>query len=307
MKYKIIPFNYDWDEVISSLKDDEEGDGFSLKLEDDILILKSLTEIPWSEFPDDFPMKKTGLWVKDEGDGYVGYYIVYKGKEIFYTQFMESYDELINESEDEGNCFLNLSTRNGRPLVKYGFYDVEESEVEKVQDLLDGEDEGEIWGYLMTNKQPHEVRIVFNTYDDKDDFLDYDIGDKDGNEIESEQFVVLPKNIIRRKKNDFCIINKDYHPNYLLISYEALHKGQSIFEVPPMVDVHKLKFDDSSLVDETLLWWEWFGERTTNIFTFRYNNKRYHNVDYLDNGCLGDYHFGLFKWTGERYKYVSGF
>lgn len=301
MKYKRIPFNYDWDEIISLLQDDEDGDGVSLDLDNDILILKSMTEIPWCEFPDDIPMKKTGMWVKDEGDGYVGYYIVYKGKVIYYSEFKEPYDELINESVEEGDYSLTLSTRNGRPLIQYGFYDVEESEVQGIQDLIESEDTDELRRYVMVEKEPSEVRIVFNTYDDKEDFLDYDLEDTKGNEVDSGQFIVLPQNIIRRKKNDFCIINKDYHPNYLLISYDTLHKGQSVFDVPPTIDVHKLKFDDSSLVDETLLWWEWFGERTTNIFTFRYNNKRYQEVDYFDNGSLGEFHFGLFKWTGQRY------
>ena len=305
MKYKRIPFQYDWDEIISRLHNDLEWDDMSNELDDDILKLKDMKEIPWCEFPDDTPMKKTGMWVKDEGDGYVGYYIVYNGEQLYYSEFHEDYKKLVNESNETYN--LTLSTRNGRPLIQYGFYEVEESEVQDIRDLLDSEDEDELWEYLMTNKDPQEVRVVFNTYDDEDDFLDYDLVDVNGNEIDTERFMVLSKNIIRRKKNDFCIINKDYHPDYLLISFESLHKGQSTFEVPPTIDVHKLKFDDSSLVDYNLLWWEWFGERTTNIFTFRYNKKRYREIEYIDDGSLGEYHFGLFKWTGERYMYISGF
>jgi hypothetical protein len=152
MKYKRIPFQYDWDEIISRLHNDLEWDDMSNELDDDILKLKDMKEIPWCEFPDDTPMKKTGMWVKDEGDGYVGYYIVYNGEQLYYSEFHEDYKKLVNESNETYN--LTLSTRNGRPLIQYGFYEVEESEVQDIRDLLDSEDEDELWEYLMTNKDP---------------------------------------------------------------------------------------------------------------------------------------------------------
>ena len=211
MKYKRIPFNYDWEELISQLIDDEEGDGVSLDLDNDILQLKSMKEIPWCEFPDDTPMKKTGMWVKDEGDGFVGYYIVYNGKEIYYTDYMENYNELINESNETYS--LTLSTRNGRPLSQYGFYDISEEEVDIIKDMIKEEDVNGLWSYLFDVGYPDVVTIVLNLYDDDDDFLDYDLCDNKGNEVKSGQIRDLYKKVIG-ENYDKTIVNKEFHPEY---------------------------------------------------------------------------------------------
>ncbi len=304
MKYKRIPFNYDWEELISQLIDDEEGDGVSLDLDNDILHLKSMKEIPWCEFPDDTPMKKTGMWVKDEGDGFVGYYIVYNGKEIYYTDFMENYNELINESIETYG--LTLSTRNGRPLSQYGFYDISEEEVDTIKNMIKEEDVDGLWEYLFDVGYPDVSRIVLNLYDDDDDFLDYELFDKNGDEVKSGVIRDLYRKVIKGNY-DNSIVDKDKedYPEYLLISMDFLKKGETTFEVPKDIDIRKIKFYDSSFIKEDVLWWEWLGERTINIHTFSYKGQGYGTEDYGDNGSLGESHFGLFKWNGTRYMCIS--
>lgn len=303
MKYKRIPFNYDWEELISQLIDDEEGDGVSLDLDNDILQLKSMKEIPWCEFPDDTPMKKTGMWVKDEGDGFVGYYIVYNGKEIYYTDYMENYNELINESNETYS--LTLSTRNGRPLSQYGFYDISEEEVDIIKDMIKEEDVNGLWRYLFDVGYPDVVTIVLNLYDDDDDFLDYDLCDNKGNEVKSGQIRDLYKKVIG-ENYDKTIVNKEFHPEYLLISMDFLKKGQTVYyEVSKDIDVNKIKFYDSSFIGDNVLWWEWLGERTIEIDSFSYKGQGYGTQDYGDNGSLGESHFGLFKWNGTGYICIS--
>ena len=82
MRYKKIPFSYDWDEIISQLEDEEMFDEVSEMLETDIVTLKDMDEIPWTELPDDTPMEKTGLYVRVEDDE--NYYsIVYDGEMIY--------------------------------------------------------------------------------------------------------------------------------------------------------------------------------------------------------------------------------
>lgn len=303
MKYKRIPFNYDWEELISQLIDDEEGDGVSLDLDNDILQLKSMKEIPWCEFPDDTPMKKTGMWVKDEGDGFVGYYIVYNGKEIYYTDYMENYNELINESNETYS--LTLSTRNGRPLSQYNFYDISEEEVDIIKDMIKEEDVDGLWSYLFDVGYPDVVTIVLNLYEDDDDFLDYDLCDNKGNEVKSGQIRDLYKKVIG-ENYDKTIVNKEFHPEYLLISMDFLKKGQTVYyEVSKDIDVNKIKFYDSSFIGDNVLWWEWLGERTIEIHSFSYKGQGYGTQDYGDNGSLGESHFGLFKWNGTGYICIS--
>ena len=42
MKYKKIPFYYDWDNIMSRLQNDDEYEDVTLELDDDILILKHI-------------------------------------------------------------------------------------------------------------------------------------------------------------------------------------------------------------------------------------------------------------------------
>lgn len=303
MKYKKIPFYYDWDNIMSRLQNDDEYEDVTLELDDDILILKDMKEIPWCEFPDETPMNKTGMWVKDEGNGYVGYYIVYNGREIYYSQFKENYSKLINESKETYN--FTLSTRDGRPLSQYGFYEISEEEVEIIKEMIDNEEVDELWDYLLQLNYPDICVIGFNIYYDSEDFLDYDLCDHNGNEIDSGKIRDQYKKVIK-DKNDNCIVNKYYHPEYLLISMDMLKKGETIFQVPKDIDVHKIKFYDSNIIGDGVLWWEWFGERTLDIYRFSYKGKPYFSEEYNDNGSLGESHFGLFKWNGRRYVCISG-
>jgi hypothetical protein len=89
MRYKRIPYSYDWEEIISQLQDEEMFDEVSDMLDNDILSLKDMDEIPWTEIPDGSPMEKTGLYVNDEGDGYYNYIIVYNGTELYSSEFHE--------------------------------------------------------------------------------------------------------------------------------------------------------------------------------------------------------------------------
>ena len=230
MIFKKIPFDYDWKEIISRLNNDDEYEDMSNELDDDILKLKDMEEIPWVELPSKHPpMMRTGLYVQDEGEGYIGCYIVYKRRKIYYSEFKEDYSDLINESNEM--CNLTLSTRNGRPLFQYSFYNIKENEVEEIQNMIEDESVDELWDYLLTNKDPFNQTIVFNLYDDKEDFLDYDLNDETGEEIDSGQFRVLRKNIINWGLGD-NIINREVHPKYLLITSDLLKDGQTSFEVP---------------------------------------------------------------------------
>ena len=87
---------------------------------------------------------------------------------------------------------------------------------------------------------------------------------------------------------------------------DMLKKGETIFQVPKDIDVHKIKFYDSNIIGDGVLWWKWFGERTLDIYRFSYKGKPYFSEEYNDNGSLGESHFGLFKWNGRRYVCISG-
>ena len=105
---------------------------------------------------------------------------------------------------------------------------------------------------------------------------------------------------------DKTIVNKEFHPEYLLISMDFLKKGQTVYyEVSKDIDVNKIKFYDSSFIGDNVLWWEWLGERTIEIHSFSYKGQGYGTEDYGDNGSLGESHFGLFKWNGTGYICIS--
>ena len=82
--YTPIPYDYDWNELIEQMRNDEEWD--SLDFESDMLSLIHRKNIRWTEVyidnsKDGFNDVKDGLYVSDfENECYL---VIYKGKCIF--------------------------------------------------------------------------------------------------------------------------------------------------------------------------------------------------------------------------------
>ena len=78
MKYTKIPYSYDWKQIISSVKDDE--DYHTMKIEQDMRSLIDNPNTVWVEVGDNSKMIADGLYVIDS-ENYL-YTIIYNGEVI---------------------------------------------------------------------------------------------------------------------------------------------------------------------------------------------------------------------------------
>lgn len=78
MKYTKIPYSYDWKQIISSVKDDEDYN--TMKIEQDMRSLIDNPNTVWVEVGDNSKMIADGLYVIDS-ENYL-YTIIYNGEVI---------------------------------------------------------------------------------------------------------------------------------------------------------------------------------------------------------------------------------
>lgn len=78
MKYTKIPYSYDWKQIISSMKDDEDYN--TMKIEQDMRSLIDNPNTVWIEIPYNSKMIADGLYVIDS-ENYL-YTIVYNGEVV---------------------------------------------------------------------------------------------------------------------------------------------------------------------------------------------------------------------------------
>ena len=76
MKYTKIPYSYDWKQIISSVKDDEDYN--TMKIEQDMRSLIDNPNTVWVEVGDNSKMIADGLYVIDS-ENYL-YTIIYNGE-----------------------------------------------------------------------------------------------------------------------------------------------------------------------------------------------------------------------------------
>lgn len=76
MKYTKIPYSYDWKQIISSMKDDEDYN--TMKIEQDMRSLIDNPNTVWIEIPYNSKMIADGLYVIDS-ENYL-YTIIYNGE-----------------------------------------------------------------------------------------------------------------------------------------------------------------------------------------------------------------------------------
>ena len=76
MKYTKIPYSYDWKQIISSMKDDEDYN--TMKIEQDMRSLIDNPNTVWVGLADNSKMIADGLYVIDS-ENYL-YTIVYNGE-----------------------------------------------------------------------------------------------------------------------------------------------------------------------------------------------------------------------------------
>ena len=78
MKYTKIPYSYDWEQIISSVNDDEDYN--TMKIEQDMISLIDNPNTVWVELADYSKMIADGLYVIDS-ENYV-YTIIYNGEVV---------------------------------------------------------------------------------------------------------------------------------------------------------------------------------------------------------------------------------
>lgn len=78
MKYTKIPYSYDWKQIISSMKDDENYN--TMKIEQDVISLIDNPNTVWIEIPYNSKMIADGLYVIDS-ENYL-YTIIYNGEVV---------------------------------------------------------------------------------------------------------------------------------------------------------------------------------------------------------------------------------
>ena len=78
MKYTKIPYSYDWKQIISSMKDDEDYN--TMKIEQDMRSLIDNPNTVWIEIPYNSKMIADGLYVIDS-ENYL-YTIIYNGEVV---------------------------------------------------------------------------------------------------------------------------------------------------------------------------------------------------------------------------------
>ena len=76
MKYAKIPYSYNWKQIISSMKDDEDYN--TMKIEQDMISLIDNPNTVWVELADNSKMIADGLYVIDS-ENYL-YTIIYNGE-----------------------------------------------------------------------------------------------------------------------------------------------------------------------------------------------------------------------------------
>ena len=76
MKYTKIPYSYDWEQIISSVNDDEDYN--TMKIEQDMRSLIDNPNTVWIEIPYNSKMIADGLYVIDS-ENYL-YTIIYNGE-----------------------------------------------------------------------------------------------------------------------------------------------------------------------------------------------------------------------------------
>lgn len=78
MKYTKIPYSYNWKQIISSMKDDEDYN--TMKIEQDMRSLIDNPNTVWIEIPYNSKMIADGLYVIDS-ENYL-YTIIYNGEVV---------------------------------------------------------------------------------------------------------------------------------------------------------------------------------------------------------------------------------
>lgn len=78
MKYTKIPYSYNWEQIISSVNDDEDYN--TMKIEQDMISLIDNPNTVWIEIPYNSKMDKDGLYVIDT-ENYL-YTIIYNGEVV---------------------------------------------------------------------------------------------------------------------------------------------------------------------------------------------------------------------------------
>lgn len=78
MKYTKIPYSYDWEQIISSVNDDEDYN--TMKIEQDMRSLIDNPNTVWIEIPYNSKMIADGLYVIDS-ENYL-YTIIYNGEVV---------------------------------------------------------------------------------------------------------------------------------------------------------------------------------------------------------------------------------
>lgn len=78
MKYTKIPYSYNWKQIISSVKDDEDYN--TMKIEQDMRSLIDNPNTAWVEVADNSKMIADGLYVIDS-ENYL-YTIIYNGEVV---------------------------------------------------------------------------------------------------------------------------------------------------------------------------------------------------------------------------------
>ena len=221
---------------------------------------------------------------------------------IGYVKRMNKNLEFIN-NEGEG-WYLTLCADGGCDVLQFNFSEVAEDDIHDVMSMFEAEDSGGLIGYAWSSKSMQTSEILPIYGDDEAERLSFEITDENGDIVDEGEVRISERNI--RYYDDCqpeCITGESKHPKYLLIYSDVMKRTCSGFNVPKGFNIGEVHFVGEYPVEPDRLIIDDFGDYTTNMFSFRYQGKKYSCDDYSDCGGIGDFHFYLYERNDENSKY----
>ena len=212
--------------------------------------------------------------------------------------------EYINNTEED-SWYLTLRGDVSRDITQFNFCEVEEDSIEEITSMFEEEDTDSLFDYVISSDSLETIENFQVWGDPREEQLSYEITNENGDPVREGRIVVSEYNI--HNYNDiepYFIVDKTKHPKYLLVHSDVMKRSYSGFKVPKEFNIGEIHFiDKCPVVSRCLLDLDRFGDKMTDIFSFRYQGKTYECEDYGDNGSVGDYKYTLLEWDENKNRY----
>lgn len=222
---------------------------------------------------------------------------------IFYEKKLSKDLEYINRDLDNESWTVTLSANRTTSVHSYDYLDVSEDDVQKVFDMVNCRDSIGLQEYMFEND--YNTNEVLNMWGDRVERLSFEVNDFKNNTLHSGEIVLSTNNLFEYDKFQYNqIVDKDNHPNYVLIHQDEMKRSYATFRVPQNFNIGEIHFVDRYIIPKNyMLDWDNFGDYMTTLDVFCYRGKLFYAEDYGDAGSWGCNYYGLFKWIAEKNRY----